>query len=55
MTMHERMDTDGEPGQAANTDSAILDLVSVVCNYSLLCPPYEANRPKTCVVCSTLN
>ncbi len=49
------MDKDGEltvPGQAANTDSAILDLVGVVCNYSLLCPPYESNRPTLCVVCS---
>ena len=53
--VYECLDKDIEsvPGEEQNHDNvALIQLVSAVCNVGLPCPPYEANRPITCVVCT---
>ncbi len=52
--VYECVDKDGEyvPGEARDTNGALFHLVGAVCNVGLPCPPYVANRPITCVVCT---
>ena len=53
--VYECVDKDGETvpgGQDDNGNSARFNLVGAVCNVGLPCPPYVANRPITCVVCT---
>ncbi len=52
--VYECVDKDREyvpGGQGGNGNSARFNL-GVVCNVGLPCPPYVANRPMTCVVCT---
>ena len=53
-TVYECVDKDGEAvsGHQKNTDGALFHLVGAVCDHGLPCPPYVANRPTTCVVCT---
>ena len=52
--VYECVDKDGEavPGGQANTNGALMYLVGAVCGVGLPCPPFVANRPITCVVCT---
>ena len=52
--VYECVDKDGEavPGGKANTDGALMFLVGAACGVGLPCPPFVANRPITCVVCT---
>ena len=52
--VYECVDKNGEavPGEARNTNGALFSHVGAVCNVGLPCPPYVANRPITCVVCT---
>ena len=45
---------DGEvvPDEGHDSGGALFYLTGAVCNVGLPCPPYEANRPMTCVVCT---
>ena len=40
------------PGEARDVNAASIHLVTAECNYGIPCPPYVANRPITCVVCT---
>ena len=53
-TVYECVDKDGEvvPGGADNVNGALFFLVGAVCGVGLPCPPFERNRPITCVVCT---
>ena len=53
--VYECVDKNGEyapGGQGGNGHTARFNLVGAVCNAGLPCPPYVANRPITCVVCT---
>ena len=52
--VYECVDKDSEtvPGAGANTGGALFYHVGAVCRVGLPCPPYVANRPITCVVCT---
>ena len=52
--VYECVDQDGEavPGQQANINGALFYHVGATCGVGLPCPPYVANRPITCVVCT---
>ena len=52
--VYECVDKDSEavPGSQDNTDGALFYHVGAVCGVGLPCPPYVANRPITCVVCT---
>ncbi len=52
--VYECVDKDGEavPGQIENDSGARFTMVGAVCNVGLPCPPFIANRPITCVVCT---
>ena len=52
--VYECVDKDSEavPGGHANIDGALFYHVGAVCGVGLPCPPYVANRPITCVVCT---
>ena len=52
--VYECVDKDSQPvpGGGANTDGALFYHVGAVCGVGLPCPPYVANRPITCVVCT---
>ena len=39
------------PGEAANTDGALLYYIEAVCN-GILCPPYDPEKELTCAVCT---
>ena len=39
------------PGSEASTDGGVLYHVEAVCN-GLSCPPYDAEKELTCIVCS---
>ena len=45
-------DAEAVPGGHANTNGALFYHVGAVCGVGLPCPPYVANRPITCVVCT---
>ena len=40
------------PGSIANTDGALFYHVEVQCNHGIPCPPYNAQKEVTCVVCT---
>ena len=42
---------DTVPGGSGSTDGALFQYVKATCN-GLQCPPYEANKVVTCVVCT---
>ena len=44
--------SEGVPGGQGSTDGALFYHVGVSCGVGLPCPPYVANRPITCVVCT---
>ena len=52
--VYECVDKDSKavPGEARNTNGALFFHVGAVCNVGVPCPPYVANRPITCVVCT---
>ena len=52
--VYECVDKDSKavPGEARDTNGALFYHVGAVCNVGLPCPPYVANRPITCVVCT---
>ena len=52
--VYECVDKNSEavPGGHANIDGALFYHVGAVCGVGLPCPPYVANRPITCVVCT---
>ena len=52
--VYECVDKDSKavPGEARNTNGALFFHVGAVCDVGLPCPPYVANRPITCVVCT---
>ena len=52
--VYECVDKNGEavPGEARDTNGALFSHVGAFCNVGLPCPPYVANRPITCVVCT---
>ena len=52
--VYECVDNDSEavPGGQADTNGALFYHVGAVCGIGLPCPPYVANRPITCVVCT---
>ena len=49
----ECVDSDAEaiPGTSANTNGGLFYHVEAVCN-GLSCPPYDAEKELTCVVCT---
>ena len=53
-SVYECVDKDGEvvPGEGQYSDGALIYLVGAVCNVGLPCPPFVADRPITCVVCT---
>ena len=53
-TNYECVDKHGEfvVGLGGSRDGALFYHVGVYCTYGLPCPPYVANRPITCVVCT---
>lgn len=53
-TMFECMDHSPEslPGTAANIDGALFYHVEVKCTHGIPCPPYDAQKEVTCVVCT---
>ena len=44
--------TEVVPGEARNTDGALLHYVDVACNTGLQCPPYSSTNEITCAVCT---
>ena len=52
--VYECVDRNGEavPGQQHNSDGAMFYHVVAECTTGLPCPPFVANRPITCVVCT---
>ena len=44
--------TEVVPGEARNTDGALLHYVDVACNTGLQCPPYSSTKEVTCAVCT---
>ena len=40
------------PGSLASTDGALFFHVEVKCNHGIPCPPYDAQKEVTCVVCT---
>ena len=48
------MDKDAEvvPGQQANNDGNLFYHFEVDCNIGIPCPPYDANKEMSCVVCT---
>ena len=52
--VYECVDQYGEavPGEEHNTNGALFYHVGATCNVGLPCPPFVANRPITCVVCT---
>ena len=40
------------PGEARNTDGALLYHVQAACAYGIPCPPYDQRREVSCVVCT---
>ena len=53
-TMFECVDgnPDTVPGQAANTNAALLYHTEATCDDGLLCPPYDPQKELTCAVCT---
>lgn len=51
---YECVDADPEyiPGEHADNDGGAFYFVNIDCGNSGLCPPYQANKATTCVVCS---
>ncbi len=45
-------DSKAAPGEGRGTNGALFYHVGAVCDVGLPCPPYVANRPITCVVCT---
>ena len=52
--VYECVDTEGEAvhGGKASADGALMYVVGAACYTGLPCPPFVANRPITCVVCT---
>ncbi len=52
--VYECVDKDGEavPGEQHDTNGALFYHVVATCKVGLPCPPFVANRPITCVVCT---
>jgi hypothetical protein len=44
--------TEVVPGEARNTNGALLHYVNVACNTGLQCPPYSSTNELTCTVCT---
>ena len=44
--------TEVVPGEARNTNGALLHYVDVACNTGLQCPPYSTTKEVTCAVCT---
>ena len=40
------------PGSITSTDGALFYHVEVKCRYGIPCPPYDAQKEVTCVVCT---
>ena len=53
-SIYECVDQDAEaiPGSQSNINGALFYHVGAACNAGLPCPPYVANRPLTCVLCT---
>ena len=53
-TMFECVDQSPQsvPGSAVNTNGALFYHTEVKCNYEIPCPPYDAQKEVTCVVCT---